>query len=80
MSRDVSLIIAEIINLIPNTEEKLLNEIIHYFDSNLAYKPPELRKSKYCWYPFIKILNRNIPNIETEWQNKILVIINESKF
>jgi len=76
MSRDLSLVIPKIIELIPDNEEKLLNELNEYLNNNLAYKPPELRNSKYCWIPFINILNVNIPNIELEWQKQIEKILN----
>jgi len=76
MGRDLSLIILEIIKIIPDTEKKLLNELSNYLNENLAYKSPELRVSKFCWTPFINILNSNITNIELERQKKILDIIN----
>jgi hypothetical protein len=76
MSRDLGYVIPKIIELIPENETKLLNEIQKYNYDYLAYKSPELRNTKYCWIPFIKILNSNILKIEKDWQINIQKIMN----
>ena len=76
MSRDIALVIPDIISIIPKTEIVLL-EKIKIFVENLGFKAPELRKTKHCWNPFMKILNEYIPNISEEWQIQIVKIVND---
>jgi hypothetical protein len=78
MSRDIASIIPDIISLIPEKECLLLKKI-KIFINDLGYKPPELRTTKYCWAPFVQILNEYIPDINEEWQKEIAKIINDVK-
>jgi hypothetical protein len=45
--------------MIPETEIKLLKDL-NVFKDNIIFKAPEVRKSSYCWIPFINLLNNNI--------------------
>ena len=61
--------------IIPDNEIKLKNDLEIYI-STLWNQAPEILVSKYCWIPFINILNDNIPNISKEWHFEIRKIIN----
>jgi hypothetical protein len=73
--RSVIDVILKVKLIIPDSETKLNNELDIYINElwNLA---PEVLVSKYCWIPFTKILNDNIPNINKDWHFAILKIIN----
>ena len=65
--------------IIPDDEIKLKNEMEIYIDT-LFNQAPEVLVSKYCWIPFINILNNNIPTLYKEWHFEIKKIIgNENK-
>jgi len=76
-NRYVNDVIKQVIKLIPETETKLINEL-QIYNSSLWNKPPEVLQDSYCWEPFINILNRNIPEIDTVWQIVIKNIISNN--
>jgi hypothetical protein len=76
--RDVKEIIITIMEIIPETEIELLKDL-NILKDNLAFKPPELRKTGYCWIPFTNLLNNYIPEIKEEWQIKIQNILHNSE-
>jgi len=74
--RDIQDVIISILEIIPEKETNLLNEL-KKFNTKMYYQPPEHRKSGECWIPFAHILNRNIPDITEDWQIKIQKIVNK---
>ena len=68
--RSVLDIIKQILNIIPENEIQLINELNKYVKT-LYNKAPELLKSADCWMPLIHILNYYIPDIIEEWHIKI---------
>ena len=70
-ARQVDNVIDAIIKIIPPNNIKLINELIKYKKNELWNKAPEALESSDCWYPFIEILNNNIPEIKEEWQIEI---------
>lgn len=76
-NRYVNDVIKQVLNLIPASETKLISEL-QIYNSLLWNKPPEVLQDSYCWEPFINILNRNIPEINTVWQVAIKNIISNN--
>jgi hypothetical protein len=73
--RDIEKIIITVIEIVPKTEIQILEDL-NKFKNDLVFRPPELRKSSYCWTPFINLLNNNIPEIKEDWQIKIRDVVN----
>ena len=73
--RDVYEICDKILNLVPDTEEELIYQLIR-FRETLWNQAPELRKSAIFWKPLTNILERNITSFNEEWQKKILKLFN----
>jgi DNA-directed RNA polymerase alpha subunit len=67
-------VLNKILEVIPISETKLLEDL-KIFKKSLWYHAPELRRASECWVPFIQVLNKNIPNIEEEWQINIREIL-----
>ena len=68
-------VLKKIMTLIPDSEEKLINEL-NKFKLDLNYCAPEIQRGPECWIPFINILNFFIPKKEEEWQLRIRDILN----
>jgi hypothetical protein len=64
----------KIIKIIPDNEINLKSELELYINT-LWNQAPEILVSKFCWIPFINILNNNIPNIYKDWHFEIRKII-----
>lgn len=74
--RDIQDVIYSILEVIPETETKLLKEL-EKFSNKMIYKPPEMINCNDNWLLFANVLNRNIPHIKEEWQIKIQKIVNQ---
>lgn len=72
--RNVELVIERLLTFIPSTEERLINELVHYRDS-LWNQAPEVLDSKYAWAPLISILMNNIPVVDCDWKEKLSNIV-----
>lgn len=72
--RSVGDVIIEVLKLIPDTEKELINALNVYY-KKLVYKAPEDLYTKYCWNPFINILNQYIPNKIESWHFSIAVLL-----
>lgn len=75
--RNVLFVIDQIIKCIPENEVNLINEIKQYSDS-LWNQSPEALKTKYCWTPFINILNGHIPILSENWHFTIKNILSNN--
>ena len=73
--RDASIVVEQIIAVIPPTETKLLKELEEY-TIDLAFKAPELRISSTCWNPLQHILQRYVNTFEEKWKQELLRIFN----
>ena len=68
--RDVYEICDKILNLVPDTEEELIYQLMR-FRETLWNQAPELRKSDIFWKPLTNILERNITSFNEDWQKKV---------
>jgi hypothetical protein len=73
--RSVDKIIKELLSVIPEKEEKLINELKKYNDS-LWNQSPESLISGHLWILLENILNNNIQNIDEAWKVKLVKIFN----
>ena len=75
--RSVLDIIPQLIENIPESEEKLIKELNSYKNSlwNIA---PELLITSYYWIPVANILNSNILAIDYDWKRKLISIFNDT--
>lgn len=71
--RDAASVCHRLLEVIPTSEEELLKDMEKYYNT-LIHQAPEVRKTSICWLPLGNILNNNIPNIDHEWQKKVLRI------
>jgi hypothetical protein len=76
--RLVNEIIRVVIEIIPESETTLINELKNY-KKTLFNQAPESLSGSYCWIPFINILNNHINDIKEEWQIKIRDILNSGE-
>jgi hypothetical protein len=76
-ARDVTVVINQLLNIIPMEERDIRNRLTVYHDS-LWNQAPEARRTYDCWQPLMIILNELIPNIDTEWKRNMLNIINQT--
>ena len=67
-------VIQPILKIIPNNELKLIREIKE-FESKLYYKSRGALCG-YCWEELLYILQKNITEIDEEWKNQLVKIIN----
>lgn len=74
--RDIQDVICSTLEIIPETEIKLRNEL-EKLNNKILYKPPEMINCTEFWLMFANILNRNIPHIKEDWQIKIQKIVNK---
>jgi len=74
--RSVLTIIHFILKEIPDSEEKLIDEILNYSDS-LWNKAPEVLLTSECWFPLQCILSKYILDFNTEWKIKVLALFND---
>jgi len=68
-------IICKLLEIIPNSETKLINEITSYSKS-LWNKAPEILRSSEAWGPLQLILSTNITIIDTEWKKELIILFN----
>ena len=73
--RDVYDICDKILNLVPDTEEELIYQLMR-FRETLWNQAPEIRKSYVLWKELASILNKNIDSFEKEWERKVLKLFN----
>jgi hypothetical protein len=73
--RDVAVVCEQILNIIPNSEIELRNELREFHDS-LWNKAPEIRRGSELWKPFGNILSSNIHVIDEDWKQQILKVFN----
>ena len=73
--RSVKDVLQQILLVIPDTEDKLLTELINFTIYELKYKAPELLISSDTWICFLQILNRFIPEQKEEWHLEIKRIL-----
>jgi hypothetical protein len=69
-ARDISVIIPQILRLVPEEELVLRHELTLYNES-LFNQSPESRRTTYCWLPVQNILQKNIPTFQYDWQKKV---------
>jgi hypothetical protein len=74
-SRSVIDVTRAILKVIPNKEEKLIDELKKYINS-LWNQAPEILSSSELWLPVCIILNNNIENIDNEWKIQVKKIFN----
>jgi hypothetical protein len=73
--RSIIDVIKDILEVIPNEEEKIIHELKTYMKS-LWNQAPEALCTKYIWLPVYNILNNNIENINNEWKIQVKKIFN----
>ena len=78
-NRSVVHIIVQLLEIIPDSEEKLRKEIKEYNDS-LWNQAPELLKRGHCWIPLQQIMNNNITEIDTDWKKKTVMLFNNESY
>lgn len=76
--RLVNDIIRVVLEIIPESETILINELKNYKKS-LFNQAPESLSGSHCWIQFINILNNHIHDIKEEWQIKIRDILNNGE-
>jgi len=77
-NRNVSDVIDKILEIIPSTEIVLIDQLTEY-NKSLWNQSPESLLSKENWVPFMNILNKNIPRINSDWKVKLVNIINNTE-
>jgi hypothetical protein len=77
-SRSVYDVIKTVLEIIPESETTLLNDLKKY-ETKLSYQAPEVLKGSDGWVPLIHILNFNIPIIKEDWQIKIREILQNNE-
>jgi hypothetical protein len=77
-NRNVSDVIDKILEIIPSTEIILIDQLTEY-NKSLWNQSPESLLSKENWVPFMNILNKNIPRINSDWKVKLVNIINNTE-
>ena len=75
--RDVGDVIIKLMEIIPDSEEKLKSEISEFYNT-LWNKAPELRRSYVFWKPLGEILNNNIAVFDAEWKTTLLETFNNN--
>jgi hypothetical protein len=73
-NRLVNEVIRVVLEIIPESETTLINELKKYKRS-LFNQAPESLSGSYCWIQFLTILNNHIHDIKEEWQIKIRDIL-----
>jgi hypothetical protein len=69
-SRSVYDVIKSVLEIVPENEISLINELNKY-EAKLSYLAPEVLTGSDGWVPLINMLNLHIPVIKEEWQIKI---------
>jgi hypothetical protein len=75
ISRDVTVVINQLLNIIPNEENDIRQALITYSDS-LWNQAPEARRTRVSWQPLMIILNNYIHIIDTDWKRNMVNIVN----
>ena len=73
--RSVALVTIEILQIIPKTEENLIQALIH-FRNGLWNIAPEVMGNPIYWMRLQGVLKSNIPTFDTEWKVAVLRIFN----
>ena len=73
--RDIAVLIDKMLEVIPNNEHILINEL-QEFKESLWNKAPEIRKCRYSFLPVQQILSRHILVINEGWKLEVLHIFN----
>jgi hypothetical protein len=68
--RNVCKVIDQILEVIPETEGKLIFELKDYY-SSLWNKAPEILTAPECWKPVGGILASNIANLNEPWKIRV---------
>jgi hypothetical protein len=76
--RNVDKVIKQLLEVIPETETKLISELNGYY-SNLWNQAPELLSTARYWVPVAKILGSNIRDLDDEWKSKVHKIFTNSE-
>jgi hypothetical protein len=76
--RNVDKVIKQLLEVIPETETKLISELNEYY-SNLWNQAPELLSTAPYWVPVAKILGSNIGDLDDEWKSKVHKIFTNSE-
>jgi len=76
--RNVDKVIKQLLEVIPETETKLISELNGYY-SNLWNQAPELLSTARYWVPVAKILGSNIGDLDDEWKSKVHKIFTNSE-
>jgi len=74
--RFVTDIILMVLEIIPDSETRLKQRLLSYYEKLSYNMAPELLKSAYTWKPFIDMLNKYIPhNHDDPWKQEIYNIL-----
>jgi hypothetical protein len=76
--RSVDKVIKQLLEVIPETETKLISELNEYY-SNLWNRAPELLLTGPYWAPVGKILGSNIGDLDEEWKSNVHKIFTKSE-
>ena len=74
--RSVVKVIEEMIQIIPKTEGRLLDDIKNYYENELWNKAPEVLAGPGCWVPLKNILTKHIIVFDQEWKLALLKLFN----
>ena len=72
-NRSVLDVIQQILPCIPEEEEGIRKELIHYME-NLWNQAPEVVTEVYYWGPLYLIINKYIKNTDTKWKEDVINI------
>ena len=76
-SRNVIVVINQLLNIIPVEEENIRQSLTTYRDS-LWNQAPEATHTYECWQPLMYILNQLVTDINTDWKRNMVNIVNQT--